>query len=301
MSTSMSTSMSTPMNTSINKNGQAVWLITGISSGLGKALAEAVMQSGGFVVGTVRQAIQAEQFNAAYPERGFAFTMDITKPDDIRTAWDVIQNHVERIDVLVNNAGVGFVGAVEEASMDEIREVFEANVFGTMFLTQSVLAMFRAQKSGHIVQISSHGGIKAFPGFGVYNASKFALEGFSEALAAEIAPLGVKLTLVEPGPFRTNFAGSSLREAAQNLDAYVTTAGAFRKRMKEVVHGHQEGDPEKAAEAIVQMVRVAATAGVAPLRLPLGATALATISSKLASVQQDLEAARVVAESVVYS
>ncbi len=278
-----------------------IWLITGISSGLGKALAEAVMQSGDIVIGTFRNAAQTVAFNAEHAQNNhYALTMDITKSEEIRSAWLAVMEKYGRIDVLVNNAGVGFVGAVEEASIDEVRQVFEANVFGTLLLTQTSLPMFRAQKSGHIVQISSHGGIKAFPGFGVYNASKFALEGFSEALAAEIAPLGVKVSIIEPGPFRTNFAGASLLEAAQTLDDYTATAGAFRKRMKEVVNGNQEGDPQKAAVAIVEMVQTPATTGIAPLRLPLGKTALVTISAKIESVKNDLEAARTVAESVVY-
>jgi NAD(P)-dependent dehydrogenase (short-subunit alcohol dehydrogenase family) len=280
---------------------KTTWLITGVSSGLGKSLAEAVMRSGDMVIATFRTPAQAEAFTAQYPESGFGLVMDITKNEEILAAWGVITKKFGRIDVLVNNAGVGFVGAVEEASVDEVRRVFEANVFGTLLLTQTVLPMLRAQKSGHIVQISSHGGIKAFPGFGVYNASKFALEGFSEALAAEIAPLGVKVSIIEPGPFRTNFAGTSLLEAAQILDDYAATAGTFRKRMKEVVNGNQEGDPDKAALAIVEMVKRAATTGFAPLRLPLGKTALATISAKIDSVKNDLEAAREVAESVVYS
>ncbi len=280
---------------------QKIWLITGISSGLGKALAEAVIQSGDIVVGTFRNSAQTEAFNAVHSRSNhFAVTMDITNSEEIRAVWHIIRAKYPQIDVLVNNAGVGFVGAIEEASMDEVRRVFEANVFGTLLLTQIALPTFRAQKSGHIVQISSHGGIKAFPGFGVYNASKFALEGFSEALAAELAPLGVKLSIIEPGPFRTNFAGASLLESAQILDDYAATAGAFRKRMKEVVHGNQEGDPQKAATAIVELVNTSAVTGSVPLRLPLGKTALATISAKIESVKNDLEAARTVAEGVVY-
>lgn len=280
---------------------QKIWFITGISSGLGKALAEVVMQSGDILIGTFRNTSQADAFNIKHSQNNHcALTMDITKSEEIRAAWLAVIEKYGRIDVLVNNAGVGFVGAIEEASIDEVRRIFEANVFGTLLLTQMALPMFRTKRNGHIVQISSHGGIKAFAGFGVYNASKFALEGFSEALAAEIAPLGVKVSIIEPGPFRTNFAGSSLMESAQTLDDYATTAGAFRKRMKEVVNGNQEGDPHKAATEIVKMVNTSAATGVGPLRLPLGKTALATISAKIESVKNDLEAARALAESVVY-
>jgi short-subunit dehydrogenase len=179
--------------------------------------------------------------------------------------------------------------------MKEVRETVEVNFFGTLHLTQALLPIFRRQGSGHIIQVSSHGGIKAFPGFGIYNASKFALEGFSEALAAEVLPLGIKVTLIEPGPFRTNFAGESFREAVKTIEAYSATAGAFRERMKQV-HGKQEGDPVKAALAIIN----AANLENPPLRLPLGKTALATISSKLESLRHDLEASRQIAEGVVF-
>ena len=148
---------------------------------------------------------------------------------------------------------MGFVGAIEETSMDEVRRVFEANVFGTLKLTQTVLPHMRKEKNGHIVQISSHGGIKAFAGFGIYNASKFALEGFSEALAQEVAPLGIKISIVEPGPFRTKFAGDGLGLAEQVIDDYSETAGAFRAKLKGV-DGKQEGDPVKASKAIINLV-----------------------------------------------
>ncbi|GAA4406453.1 hypothetical protein GCM10023187_25910 [Nibrella viscosa] len=161
-------------------------------------------------------------------------------------------------------------------------------------LTQAFLPLFRRQQRGHIVQISSHGGVKAFAGFGSYNAGKFALEGVSEALAAEVAPLGIRLTLVEPGPFRTNFAGSAFRQVAHRITDYDTTAGAFRERMAQV-NGRQEGDPVKAALAIMQIARIENPS----LRLPLGKIALQTISSQLASVQADLDNWRDLAESAV--
>jgi short-subunit dehydrogenase len=182
---------------------QKIWFITGMSSGLGEALAQTVIERGDFVIGTFRSQMQADDFNTVYQSKAFAIKLDITKPNDTDQAYQLIVEKFGKIDVLVNNAGFGFAGAIEETSMEEAREVFEANFFGTLHLTQTFLPLFRQQKSGHIVQISSHGGFKAFVGFGIYNASKFALEGFSEALAQEIAPLGVKLTIVEPGPFRT--------------------------------------------------------------------------------------------------
>ena len=272
-----------------------VWFITGISSGLGKALMKAVVQSGDFAIGTFRQQNQVDEFNSSHKETAIAVKVDITKPDEIDQALKFIESKFKRIDVVVNNAGFGFAGAIEETSMRETREVFEANFFGTLKLTQSVLPLLRKQQSGHIIQISSHGGIKAFPGFGIYNASKFALEGFSEALAAEVAPFGIKVTIVEPGPFRTNFAGNSFREARITISEYNGTAGAFRERMKQV-NGKQEGDPEKAGQAIINIVN----SNNPPLRLPLGKVALSTITSKLESIKRDLESTKQIAENAVY-
>ncbi|MEZ0540318.1 oxidoreductase [Fibrella arboris] len=272
-----------------------IWFITGISSGLGKALAEAVMQHGDHVIGTFRTEQQVAAFNRQEVPNGLAVQLDITQPDQIQQAVQLVQERYGRIDVLVNNAGYGFAGAVEEASATEVRAVFESNFFGTLALTQAFLPLFRQQKSGYIVQISSQAGVKATPGFGIYNASKFALEGVSEALAAEIAPLGIRLTLVEPGPFRTNFAGPSFGQAQLHIADYNATAGVFRQRMQQV-NGSQEGDPVKAAEAIWQL----AQQDNPPLRMPLGKIALASITAKIDSLRQDVEAGRTVAEGVVF-
>lgn len=274
---------------------QKIWLITGISSGLGEALAAYVLTKGDFVIGTVRKQDQANAFNQQHREKAFALVLDVTDAHSIDTAVQTIIKKFGSVDVLVNNAGVGFAGAVEETSINEVRAVFEANFFGTLMLTQKTVPLMRAQKSGHIIQISSHGGMKAFAGFGIYNASKFALEGFSEALAQEIAPLGIQLTIVEPGPFRTKFAGKGFGLAKNVIDDYAATAGVFRERIKGV-DGKQEGDPVKAAAAIYNL----STAETAPLRLPLGKTALMTIGAKIESVKTDLENARVIAESVVF-
>jgi short-subunit dehydrogenase len=272
-----------------------IWFITGISSGLGKALAESVIENGDFVIGTFRNQIQADDFNIVHKEEGFALKMDITKSNEIKRALKLVKTKFGKIDVLVNNAGFGFAGAVEEASDKEIREVFEANFFGTLEVTKQVLPILREQKSGHIIQISSHGGIKAFPGFGIYNASKFALEGFSEALAAEVTPLNIKVSIIEPGPFRTGFANAAFRQAEKIIDDYNPTAGVFRERMKQV-DGKQEGDPFKAAEAIIKI----AYSENPPLRLPLGKIAIGTITSKLESVKNDLENGRSIAENAVF-
>lgn len=272
-----------------------IWLITGISSGIGKSLAGEVMKRGDFVVGTFRRREQVEAFNTLNNGRGFSFLLDVRnfeEADEVVTAIAATYGH---IDVLVNNAGTGFVGAVEEATIDEAKEVFELNVFGAMKITQAVLPYMRARRSGHIIQISSQSGLKASAGFGIYNASKFALEGFSEALAQEVEPLGIRVTLVEPGPFRTGFAAGALLEARKVIEDYRDTAEAFRSRLRGV-NGNQEGDPEKAAVAIFNLAQEANP----PLRLPLGKSAIAVIQSKLDSVKADLEQGRTIAEQVVF-
>lgn len=272
-----------------------IWFITGISSGLGKAITQTVLASGDFVIGTFRNKTQTENFNNNYKDKAFALTLDITKATEIEKTFKTIIEKFGRIDVLVNNAGFGFAGAIEETSDKETREIFEVNFFGTLQITQKALPIFRQQKSGHIIQISSHGGFKAFQGFGIYNASKFALEGFSEALAQEVTPLGIKVTIVEPGPFRTNFAGNAFRQAQTIIDDYNETAGVFRKRIKSV-DGKQEGDPIKASKAIFEITKL----DNPPLRLPLGKIAIASLTAKLDSVAKDLNDFKAVAENSVY-
>jgi NAD(P)-dependent dehydrogenase (short-subunit alcohol dehydrogenase family) len=273
-----------------------IWFITGISNGLGKALAEAVIENGDFVIGTFRHQTQADVFNNAHKDDALALKMDVTKPEDIEKAFQTIEKRFGRLDVLVNNAGVGFAGAIEETSEMETRNIFDVHFFGALAITQRALPMMRAQRSGHIIQMSSHGGIKAFAGFGIYNASKFALEGFSEALAQEVGPLSINVTIVQPGPFRTGFANAAFQEAALKIADYDATAGAFRARMR-AVDGKQEGDPAKAAQAIIDLTKRA----MPPLRLPLGKIPLTTIQMKLDSVKKDLEDGRAVAESVVFA
>lgn len=272
-----------------------IWIITGISSGLGQALAETVMQTGDFVIGTMRNSQQIEAFNTQYKDRAKAYHLDITEPSAIEDFQEQVVQEFGRVDVLVNNAGVGFVGAIEETSLAEVQSVFEANFYGALNLTRSFLPIMRSQKFGHIVQISSHGGLKAFAGFGIYNASKFALEGFSEALAQEVAPLGIQVSIVEPGPFRTKFASQALGEAKRVIQDYDSTAGAFRSKLKGV-DGLQEGDPTKAALAIISHVK----SENPTLRLPLGKVALATIGMKVQSIQADLEVNREVAAQAVF-
>ena len=260
------------------------WLITGISSGLGKAMAESVMDTGDFVIGTFRRESEVNNFNTKHGDKAKGILLDITDMEMIESKVNKLISDLGEIDVLVNNAGVGFAGAVEEASIEEVRKVFEPNFFGTLKLTQAVLPHMRERRRGQIIQISSHAGVKAFAGFGIYNASKFALEGFSEALALEVNPLGIKVTIVEPGPFRTNFAGRSLVQAAKGISDYSETAGAFRKKLLSV-HNKQEGDPVKAAAIILNHINKQDST----LRLPLGTIPFKTIGMKIESLTSDLE------------
>lgn len=272
-----------------------IWFITGISSGLGKALARSVVDNGAFVIGTFRNQHQADEFNRFHHDKALGLKLNVTQTIDIEAAFEIVKRKFGHIDVLVNNAGYGLAGAIEETSIEEAREIFEANFFGALKVTQTFLPMLRKARKGHIIQVSSHGGFKAFAGFGIYNASKFALEGFSEALAQEIAPLGIKLTIAEPGPFRTNFAGTSFRYTKITIDAYKGTAGAFKERMRHA-NGKQEGDPEKAAKAIFDMTQL----DTPPLRLPLGKIAVASLLSKIDNVKADIDNHRQLAERTVF-
>lgn len=271
------------------------WLVTGISSGLGKAIAEAVLNTGDMLIGTFRKESEVNAFNQLHGRQARGILLDITDLDRVEQVIHDITSEVGPIDVLVNNAGVGYIGAIEEAAMEEVRSVFEANFFGTLMMTQAVLADMRVRRSGHIVQISSHAGVKAFAGFGIYNASKFALEGFSEALAQEVNPLGIKVSIIEPGPFRTNFAGRSLHQAKKVIPEYNNTAGAFRKKLL-AVHNRQEGDPVKAAQFILEHVN----SDSPTLRLPLGAIPIKTIRMKIDSLTSDLNANKATAIKAVF-
>jgi NAD(P)-dependent dehydrogenase (short-subunit alcohol dehydrogenase family) len=263
---------------------EKVWFITGVSSGFGRTLSEEVARNGDKVIGTVRQQSLLEEFNNISVGNTFAYLMDVTNPDGVKATIEAAFKHFGRLDVLVNNAGFGFLGAVEEATMKDYREVMETNFFGALQVTQAVLPYMRKQGSGRIIQMSSAAGFRATAGFGIYNASKFALEGMSEALALEVAPLGIKVTIVEPGPFRTNFAGSSIKAAKQEMPEYEATARVFKNNILGYA-GQQEGDPQKAAQVIMQVVN----AENPPLRLPLGSTAITAVRKKLEQVEEDIK------------
>jgi NAD(P)-dependent dehydrogenase (short-subunit alcohol dehydrogenase family) len=265
------------------------WLITGASSGFGRAIAEAALAGGDAVVATARN--PATLGELARHERVLAVGLDVTDPAQVSAAVD----RAGPVDVLVNNAGHGLLGALEELSDDQLRRVLETNLWGALAMTRAVLPQMRARRGGHIVQMSSVGGVVANPGHAAYGMSKFALEGFSEALAGEVAPFGIRVTIVEPGPFRTDFAGRSMAFADPIADYADTPAGALRRRFRDQ-DGAQSGDPVRAAAAIVATVR----ADSAPLRLPLGREAVTRIRAKLAAQLADLDACAELSLSTAY-
>jgi NAD(P)-dependent dehydrogenase (short-subunit alcohol dehydrogenase family) len=261
-----------------------IWFISGVSSGLGRSLAEEVAASGDIVFGTLRKTEQMPEFEAISPGRTFALKMDVNHPDEVEAAVRQILEKQGRIDVLVNNAGYGLFGSIEETSMEEARSQMETNFFGALALTKAVLPAMRKQKSGHIIQISSMAGVRSAPGLGIYNASKHALEGFSEALSLEVKPFDIKVTIIEPGPFRTEWAGASATRAVREIEEYAATSG---ERIGTIFNysGQQPGDPQKAARAIVTI----ANAENPPLRLPLGKVAIDGIRGKLDSFSREID------------
>jgi NAD(P)-dependent dehydrogenase (short-subunit alcohol dehydrogenase family) len=259
-----------------------VWLITGCSTGFGRELVRAALAKGHRVAATARNAATLDEF-ASNPQ-ALTAPLDVTDPDQIGRAVTETIARFGQIDVLVNNAGYGYLGAIEEGEDDEVRAMFEVNVFGLAAMTKAVLPGMRARGSGHIVNISSMAGIAGFPGIGYYNATKFAVEGLSEALAKECAPLGIKVTVVAPGPFRTEWAGRSLKVPKAPIADYAETAGARRAGIQGY-SGKQPGDPVRAAEAIVAAVE----APEPPLHLVLGRVAYDIASAKLKSFERELE------------
>ena len=269
------------------------WLITGASSGFGRAIAEAALAEGDAVVATARR--PAAVSDLAERRGATVRALDVTDGEQVR---DVVAEAVATggVDVLVNCAGHGLIGALEELTDAEFRGVMETNLFGALAVTRAVLPHMRERGSGHIVQMSSMGGVSANPGHAVYATSKFALEGASEALAGEVAPFGIRVTIVEPGPFRTDFAGRSMLPSTPMAAYAGTPARAARDRFRDQ-DGVQPNDPAKGAAAIIAAVR--APAG--PLRLPLGEEVVARIRGKLERQLADLESTMALTLSTAYS
>ncbi|RCV49038.1 oxidoreductase [Marinitenerispora sediminis] len=261
---------------------ERVWLITGASSGFGRAVAEAALAAGDTVVATARRPETLRGLATGYPDHLVPLALDVT---DHQRITDVVAEAVRRcgrIDVLVNNAGRGHIGAVEEAADGELREMMELHFFGPAALVRAVLPHMRSRSSGAIVQMSSMGGRFSFAGVGAYSASKFALEGLSEALAHEVAPHGIQVLIVEPGAFRTAFAGNDVLLRSTPLPAYQDTVGPLRTSLPST-DGRQPGDPDKAAAAIL----AALAADKPPLRLPLGNDAADGVLAHLDSARAE--------------
>jgi NAD(P)-dependent dehydrogenase (short-subunit alcohol dehydrogenase family) len=264
-------------------NNARVWFITGASSGFGRAIAEAALATGDNVVAAVRRPELVTDLVAAAPDRFVPLELEVTDHARIRSVIAEAIAGFGRIDVLVNNAGRGMVGAVEENTDAELRALFDVNFFAPTELIRAVLPGMRARRSGAIVQMSSYCGHASYPGFSAYCASKFATEGITEALAAEVNPLGIRVLLVEPGAFRTNFFGDRIHQSTA-IEDYGRTVGPNRELVLDV--GGQPGDPAKAAQAIL----TALTAPAMPLRLPLGADSVTEIRAHLELVRRDVDA-----------
>lgn len=268
------------------------WLITGCSNGLGRHLAEAVLTRGDQLVATARNIATLQDLEFRFPKQVRLVHLDVTQPETAVNAIAVAEDAFGGLDVLVNNAGYGLIGAVEEAVASEYRPLFETNVFGLIEVTRAALPALRRRGSGRIVNISSGAGIAGSAGSGYYNASKFAVEGLSEALASEVAPLGIAVIIAKPGPFRTSFLGRSIVLAEQEIPAYSQTAGK-RRQYRNTNNGLQAGDPTKAADVIL----LAVDSDQPPLHLPVGPAAFGIFERKVASVRNDFEAWRSVASA----
>jgi NAD(P)-dependent dehydrogenase (short-subunit alcohol dehydrogenase family) len=267
----------------MSQENTPVWFITGCSTGLGRALAELVLQRGWRAVVTARDTASIADLAVDACERALVIALDVTKPANIDAAVAATGEKFGRIDVLVNNAGYGYQSTVEEGEEAEIRAQFDTNVFGLFAMTRSVLSLMREQRQGNIINITSVAGLVGFPGSGYYAASKHAVEGWSDSLRAEVQPLGIGVTCVEPGPFRTDWAGRSLRQTGNRIADYASTAGKRLAGTKET-SGTQAGDPIKAAQAMMAVARGAD----APRHLVLGAWGFNTVVERLQERVQDI-------------
>lgn len=260
-----------------------IWFITGASTGFGRQLAEEVLKSGGKVIATARKVEQIAELEQKFPGSAKALTLDVTDQGQVDSAVTQAVAQFGHVDVIVNNAGYGIAGAIEEATEAEFMPVFETNLFGLIRVTRAFLPYLRRQRSGHILNLSSIGGVTASPGWGYYQSTKFAVEGLSEALAAELVPLGIHVTIIEPGPFRTDFLGRSGTEAKLRIPDYDATAGNARRYL-DTQSGKQAGDPLRAAHAMMAVV----DSPNPPLRLLLGASALQRLRAKLDNWQKEI-------------
>lgn len=259
------------------------WFITGASTGFGRLLAEELLKRGEYVAATARDTAKVRDLEQHDPGKARAFELDVTQPPQIEAAARQAIATFGHIDVLVNNAGYGVNGAIEEVAEDEFEPMFQTNLYGLIRTTRAFLPHFRERHSGHIINLSSIGGLIGSAGWGYYNTTKFAVEGFSEALAAEMKPLGVHVTIVEPGPFRTDFLGRSGKLAQRELPEYASTAGRAREYLR-TQSGKQPGNPQKAVEAVIAV----ADSPQPPLHLILGKTAFQRFHDKIGFWQKEM-------------
>jgi len=259
------------------------FLITGVSSGLGRAFAAGALAAGHRVIGTVRRREDADAFAAS--ERAFPLLLDVTDHAAIPGAVARAQSEAGLVDVLVNNAGYGHEGVVEESSLDELQRQFAANVFGPVAMIKAVLPGMRERRRGHIINVTSMGGFITMPGIAFYCGSKFALEGISEALGKEVAPFGIRVTALAPGQFRTDWAGRSMDRTPRSIDDYDAVMDPIRAA-RQAKSGRQPGDPDKAAQALLQLVGCEHP----PVRLFLGEDALGLVGEKLAQMKTEIAA-----------
>jgi NAD(P)-dependent dehydrogenase (short-subunit alcohol dehydrogenase family) len=257
-------------------------MLTGCSSGFGMALASTLLARGNRVIATARQPSALGKLSAQYSGTCRVFALDVTDANQVKTVVPQAAAAFGRLDVVVNNAGYGLVGAFEELGEEQIARNFETNFFGALRIIRAALPILRAQRSGHIVNISAAAVISNYAGFSIYGATKWALEGVSESLAAELKPLGIKVTIVQPGPFRTDFIARSLERASNHTADYDRTSGKFL-RFLESMEGKQPGDPVRAAEAIVAAVE----SETSPLRLVLGKYANDKLRKKLGDLEKE--------------
>jgi NAD(P)-dependent dehydrogenase (short-subunit alcohol dehydrogenase family) len=261
-----------------------VWLITGCSTGIGREIARAALEGGERVAVTARNPASVEDLVAAYPGQAIALALDVNDQSQIDAAVRDTEAAFGRVDVLVNNAGYGYVSAVEEGVDDDVRRMFDTNFFGAIATIKAVLPGMRARKSGYIVNISSMTGLVSNPGNVYYSASKFALESLSEGLAKELAPLGLRVSVVEPGLFRTDWSSRSMQESEPTISDYEETIGVRRELIRSSAGG-EPGDPRRVGDAILMLSRLESP----PLRLLLGGDVLAATRAKLADFEASLK------------
>jgi NAD(P)-dependent dehydrogenase (short-subunit alcohol dehydrogenase family) len=262
------------------------FLITGVSTGFGRALAEAALREGHTVAGTVRKQSDKENFEKL-GDGAHAVILDVTNTGAIAPAVAEIERGIGAIDVLVNNAGYGHEGVLEESTIEDLRHQFDVNVFGAVAMIQAVLPYMRKRRSGHILNVTSMGGLITMPGLSYYHGSKFALEGISETLGKEVKDLGIKVTAIEPGGFRTDWAGRSLVRVARSISDYDEVMNPARQRRMEY-SGRQLGDPAKAAQAMLKI----AMSDNPPAHLLLGSDAVRLVEEKIKALEADFEAWR---------